>query len=206
MQWDAVQLDAKAKGHLIFGIDQAQTAVLTQPGPWGSAYDGYCIGLSASWISLAYQGKDFPTAGDACDNPPWQATEAQNLSDALKGVEWTNWWKVAMTPFQCTLSDGLRATRHTKPTADFLWSIMSQAYGCYGVYLQGSGGAHAIALRHGRDNRYHLFDPNYFHIAVKGKDTFKAYVGSYLTMSGYDKQFEMKTGVVGVRPPINVAH
>jgi hypothetical protein len=48
MQWDAVQLDAKAKGHLIFGIDQAQTAVLTQPGPWGSAYDGYCIGLSAS--------------------------------------------------------------------------------------------------------------------------------------------------------------
>jgi hypothetical protein len=179
MNWDAIQLDAKAKGYLIFGIDQAQTPVLTQPGPWGSAYDGYCIGLSASWVSLAYQGKDFPVASDACDNPPWQATEAQNLSDAL------------------------RAVRHTKPTADFLWSIMSQAYGCYGVYLQGSGGAHAIALRHGRDNRYHLFDPNYFHIAIKGKDTFKAYVDSYLAKSGYDKQFEKKTGVVGIRPPIN---
>src|ERR1700742_2212703 len=79
----------------------------------------------------------FPTAGDACDNPPWQATEAQNLSDALKGVEWTNWWKGAMTPFQCTLSDGLRATRHAKPTADLLWSIMSQAYGCYGSLSPG---------------------------------------------------------------------
>jgi hypothetical protein len=75
-----------------------------------------------------------------------------------------------------------------------------------GVYLQGSDGAHAIALRHGRDNRYHLFDPNYFHIAIKGKDTFKAYVDSYLTMSGYDKEFEKKTGVVGVKPPINVGH
>ena len=158
MKWDAIQLDAKAKGYLIFGIDQAQTAVLTQPGPWGSAFDGYCIGLAASWISLAYMGKDFPTASDACDNPPWQATQAQNLSDAINRVDWTDGWKAATSPFQCTLSDGLRAVRNARPTADFLWSIMSQAYGCYGVTLRGSGGAHAIALRHGRDGRYHLFE------------------------------------------------
>src|SRR6185436_14346994 len=133
MNWDAIQNDAKAKGVLIFAIDQAQTAVLTQPGPWGSAFDGYCIGLAASWISLAYQGKDFPVVSDACDNPPWQATQAQNLSDAINRVEWTDGWKAAVTPFQCTLSDGLRAIHNTKPTANFLWSIMSQAYGCYGV-------------------------------------------------------------------------
>ena len=40
MNWDAIQNDAKAKGHLVFAVDQAQTAVLTQPGPWGSAFDG----------------------------------------------------------------------------------------------------------------------------------------------------------------------
>ena len=53
MNWDAVQLAAKAKGILVFAMDQAQTAVMTQVGPWGSAYDGYCIGLCASWISLS---------------------------------------------------------------------------------------------------------------------------------------------------------
>lgn len=203
MRWDAIQLDAKTKGHLIFGIDQGQTAVLTQPGPWGSAFDGYCIGLAASWISLQYQGKDFPVASDACDNPPWQATQAQNLSDAINRVEWTDGWKAAIIPFQCTLSDGLRAVHNRKPTADFLWAIMSQAYGCYGVSLRGSSGAHAIALRHGRDNRYHLFDSNYFHIAIKGVDTFKAYVDSYLRRAGYDKRYDAKTGVVGIKPPIN---
>jgi hypothetical protein len=202
MRWDAIQLDAKTKGHLIFGIDQGQTAVLTQPGPWGSAFDGYCIGLAASWISLQYQGKDFPVASDACDNPPWQATQAQNLSDAINRVEWTDGWKAAIIPFQCTLSDGLRAVHNRKPTADFLWSIMSQAYGCYGVSLRGSSGAHAIALRHGRDNRYHLFDSNYFHIAIKGVDTFKSYVDSYLRRAGYDKRYDAKTGVVGIKPPI----
>lgn len=203
MQWDSIQTDAKAKGVLIFGIDQSQTAVLTQPGPWGSAFDGYCIGLAASWISLAYQGKDFPVVNDCCDNPPWQASQAQNLSDAIKRVEWTDGWKAATSPFQCTPSDGLRAMRNKQPTADFLWSIMSQAYGCYGVSLRGSGGAHAIALRHGRDNRYHLFDSNYFHVAMKGVDTFKNFVDWYLKRAGYDKQFESKTGVVGIKPPIN---
>jgi hypothetical protein len=80
---------------------------------------------------------------------------------------------------------------------------MSQAYGCYGVSLRGSSGAHAIALRHGRDNRYHLFDSNYFHIAIKGVDTFKSYVDSYLRRAGYDKRYDAKTGVVGIKPPIN---
>ena len=104
-------------------------------------------------------------------------------------------------PLHCSLSDGLRASRATKPTADFLWSIMAQAYGCYGVYLSGAGGAHAVA-RHGRDNRYHLFDPNYFHIALKDKATLKSYVTWYLSQSTYDTLYLKRTGVVGIRPPI----
>jgi len=79
---------------------------------------------------------------------------------------------------------------------------MAQAYGCYGVYLSGPGGAHAIALRHGRDNRYHLFDPNYFHVVLKDKATFKTYVAWYLSQSNYDTQYTNKTGVVGIRPPM----
>ena len=71
---------------------------------------------------------------------------AEPVRTRSKSADWSGWWKVAVTPFNCSLSDGLRASRTTKPTADFLWSIMAQAYGCYGVYLSGPGGAHAIAL------------------------------------------------------------
>ena len=46
------------------------------PGPWGSAFDGYCIGLCAQWTAMQYQGTHFPVAGDkTCDNPPWQSTQ-----------------------------------------------------------------------------------------------------------------------------------
>lgn len=203
MIWDSVQNDAKAKGHLVFAMDQAQTPVLTQPGPWGSAFDGYCIGLAASWAALQYQGTSFPVAADkTCDNPPWQATQAQNLSDAINRVDWTDGWKAAVDPFHCRLSNGLRASRATKPTAEFLWSIMSLAYGCYGVSLRGNNGAHAIALRHAQNNTYHLFDSNYFHIVLADPATFKSYVNAYLRAAGYDTRYATLTGVVGIKPPI----
>jgi hypothetical protein len=205
MNWDAVQLAAKAKGILVFAIDQAQTAVMTQLGPWGSAYDGYCIGLCASWISLAYQDKDFPFDGaKVCDNPPWQSTEAQNLSDAAKVASWTDWWKAATGPFQCRLSDGILAVREHKPTASFLYAVATQAYGCYGIYLKGDGAAHAIVLRHTRDNRLHIFDPNYFHVSGPIGDG-KSMLRWWLEKSGYDTRYKTRTGVVGIRPPVNGA-
>jgi hypothetical protein len=206
MKWDSVQLAAKSKGHLVFAMDQAQTAVLTQPGPWGSAFDGYCIGLAASWVSLKYQGKNFPIDGaQVCDNPPWQATQAQNLSDALKRPDWTDWWKVATEPFQCRLSDGLRGIRAYKPTASFLYAMAAHAYGCYGVYLSGEDGAHAIALRHTRSNRLHIFDPNYFEISAPMGDPAKALLRWFLDQTGYGKEYAKRTGVVGIKPPVNGA-
>jgi hypothetical protein len=105
-----------------------------------------------------------------------------------------------VVPFQCTLSGGLRAEQSTKPSFDFLWSTMSQSYGCYGVSLMGRKGIHAIALRH-EAGRFQLFDANYFHIAVKGKEAFGDYVDSYFKSAKYDQLFE-KTGIVGIRPPI----
>jgi hypothetical protein len=60
MKWDAIQLDAKRRA-IYLRHQSGSTAVLTQPGPWGVRSTGI-IGLAASWISLAYMGKDFPTA------------------------------------------------------------------------------------------------------------------------------------------------
>jgi hypothetical protein len=39
---------------------------------------------------------------------------------------------------------------------------------------------------------------------IAGKDPFTSYVATYLTKTGYAKKFDAKTGVVGIKPPINV--
>lgn len=202
MNWSAIQLDAKTKGHLIFAINQGQTAVMTQPGPWGSSFDGYCMGLAANWVSLGLQGKNFPIASDlTCENPPWQSTQAQNLSDAVKRVDWADGWKAAMGPFGCVPS-GLKAHRDSQATADFLWSIMQQQRGCYGVTLRGTAGAHAIALRHSRDGRCHLFDSNYFHASFADSAAFKTYFDGFMAASKYKDTVGGSTGIVHINPPM----
>ena len=203
MNWDNLQLTAKTNGQLVFAMDQAQTPAMTQPGPWGSSTDGYCIGLAATWIAWAYAGKSFPVDGNkVCDNPPWQSTMGQTLSDAVARTDWTDGWKAATGAFQMTLSDGLRAFRTGKPTAVFLYSIVVMAYGCYGITLRRNGGAHAIALRHGRDNRMHLFDANYGHFAVRDHTQLRPFLTWYLDKSGYGNRYQESTGIVGVKPPI----
>ena len=80
---------------------------------------------------------------------------------------------------------------------------MTKAYGCYGVTVTGTGGSHAVALRHGRDNRMHFFDANYGHFVVSDHTKLKAFMDWYWAASGYANNFlESTVAVVGVRPPI----
>ncbi len=202
MQWDAIQLGAKAKGVLVYAIDQAQTPPMTQPGPWGATHEGYCAGLAANWISLAYQGKDFPFASQVCDNPPWQATMAQTIDENAGFTDWVNEWKVVTQPFACTVST-LRAERPHTPSAAFICQVVFNAYGCYGVTMRRPGGGHTVVMRNGRDGRLHLFDPNYFHVAVKGPDAFQDFVSWWLQQTGYGTRYTERTGVIGIKPPIN---
>lgn len=203
MDWNDLQKEAKTKGTLVFAMNQAQTPVTTQPGPWGTSFDGFCIGLAAQWMLYCYQKKSFPVdANMVCENPPWQSTLSQTLSDKSGATNWVQFWTAAIEPFQMTLSDGLRATRNTAPTASFLHSIVTQAYGCYGVTLEREGGAHAIALRHGTDNRMHLFDANKGHFSVRDHTVLKPFLAWYLKKSGYETKYDKATRIVGVRPPI----
>lgn len=204
MDWKPIQKTAKANGNLVFAMRQNQTPAMTQPGPWGTSTDGYCIGLAAAWISYCYAGKTFPVdANKVCDYPPWQSTWGQTLSDRTKTVNWLDYWTSAISPFQMRLSDGLRARRETMLTGSFVHSIVTKAYGCYGVTVTGSGGSHAVALRHGRDNRMHFFDANYGHFVVSDHTKLKAFMNWYWKASAYDASFlESTCAIVGVRPPI----
>jgi hypothetical protein len=209
MRWNAVQQDARRHRYLIFAMDQGQTDVLKVPGPWGSITpEGYCLGLVAKWVSLQYNGENFLIDPDTpvCATPPWDSTIAQTVSNDLYAksgrAHWRDQLRAAVGVFHCRLSPGLHAARGTGATAAFLWSVMSKAYGCYGVVIGGVDGAHAIALRHGRDNRYHLFDPNHFHIRMPDKESFLEYTDRYLGMAGYDSAYGMDTIVMGIQPPI----
>lgn len=204
MDWVPLQTAAKAKGQLVFAMRQSQTPAMTQPGPWGTSTDGYCIGLAAAWISFCYAGKTFPVDGSkVCDNPPWQSTWAQTLSDGTAATKWLDYWKSAISPFKMRLSDGLRARRDTMLTGAFIHSIVTQAYGCYGVTVTGTGGSHAVALRHGRDNRMHFFDANFGHFAVSDHTKLKSFLDGYWRDSGYANNFlESTVATIGVRPPI----
>ncbi len=212
MKWDDIQLEAKRRKCLIYAVDQAQSPPMTQPGPWGPMEGGYCAGLAANWIALAYDGKDFPYASEVCDYPPWQATRAQNI---YADADWTTWlqeWKVLAGDFQCTV--GHHAALSAPPTAEFICSVVYRSYGCYGIsFSRGpeppshpDAGGHCVAIRNGRDGRLHLFDPNYFHVAMHGPEHFKHFVKWWLKDTGYHKRYRLLTGVAGIRPPINHSH
>jgi len=205
MQWDDIQKAAKAKGILVYAIDQTQTPARTQPGPWGHVWEGYCAGLAACWIAWAYQGKDFPYKDQVCDNPPYQATMAQTVDEDAGFHGWVNEWKVLLSPFSCTTS-ALQAERPHAPSAAFICQVLLRAYGCYGVSLRRPGGGHTVSICNGRDGRLHLFDPNYFHVAVKDPCVFQDFVDWWLDQTGYRTRYTEMTGVVGIRPPINHTH
>ena len=167
--------------------------------------NGYCIGLAANWIALAYQGQDFPADNMECDNPPWQATMAQTIDVDTPFTDWVDEWNHVLAPFSCAPT-GIKAKRDHLPSAAFICQVVFRAYGCYGITMRRPGGGHAVAMRNGRDGRLHLFDGNYFHVAMKGPDKFQAFVSWWLQQTGYGQRYTVFTGVVGIKPPVNHTH
>jgi catechol 2,3-dioxygenase-like lactoylglutathione lyase family enzyme len=147
-----------------------------------------------------------------CENPPWQATRAQCVDAGSHWLGWTNEWKVLAADFQCTV--GHHVAFEGAPTADFICSFVFRSYGCYGLSFRRGpepphhpkAGGHCVAMRNGRDGRLHLFDPNYFHVAIRDPDHFRHFVKWWLRDTGYHKRYRVLTGVAGIRPPINHSH
>jgi hypothetical protein len=205
MNWDSTQLAAKAKGQLIFAMDQAQLPIGKVPIISNLTEQGFCLGLSVSWIAKQYDGDDFWHSSQVCEWPPIKAILYQELAGLGPSTAWTDFWKTGGVLEQLTLSPGLRSWRNTKPTSSHIYSVVTKSYGCYGITLEGSGGAHAVAIRHNPDNRMQFFDPNYGHFAVKNHTVLKDFLRWFLKDTGYYGLFETGHGVVGIRPPIGSA-
>jgi hypothetical protein len=202
MDWTPLQLDAKAKGTLVFAMRQGQLPIGKIPIVSSLTTGGFCLGLSISWIAAQYDGDNFSHSGQVCDWPPIKAALYQVLAGWSDEAEWTDRWKDGGALEQLTLSSGLRGWRFTRPSASFIYSIVTKAYGCYGVTLWGPWGVHAVALRHAPDNRMHFFDPNYGHFVVKDHTKLKDFLGWFFSKSDYRKGFADGHAIIGIKPPI----
>jgi hypothetical protein len=135
---------------------------------------------------------------------------AQNVDANTFDGNWLDEWKALAAVFQCNV--GLHVAQAHAPSAAFLCHHVFRAYGCYGISLRRHAegdlpaGGHMVAMRNGRDGRLHLFDPNYFHVAMKDPKLFQHFVGWWLEKTGYDKRYTVLTGVAGIRPHINHTH
>jgi hypothetical protein len=205
--WNAIQEAARKRGVLVYAIDLSQIASQPDPEPLDNVDpidpSGYRFGLAAKWISLAYQGKDFPFSGQVCQISPREANVAKTTK--VIAADWISYWKAVTKVFSGTVS-GLKGEHAHAPSAAFICQVVFRAYGCYGVTLEGPNVTHSVAMCNGRDGRLHLFDANYFHMAIKNPDAFQSFVSWWLEKTGYRNQFTQRTGVVGIRPPINHKH
>ena len=133
MQWSKLQRTAKSAGHLIYAMDQWQTAPLSLPGPWGDLRGGYCLGLSVRWISLQYAELDFPHTSQEATGFDLRAVFDQNfvqdqyaagrlgLIDAM--------FKALLSRYQLVLSSSLRGRFPGMPFGEEILSVCARSCG-----------------------------------------------------------------------------
>lgn len=85
MSKTTVQQWARDNGLLVYGFSQAESPVVTEPGPWGGGdtSSGYCAGLALKWLQLRSRGRDFhfdPKTLTARKIGHWEAIKLHNIA------------------------------------------------------------------------------------------------------------------------------
>lgn len=203
MEWDDdVQGIADKSGFLVYAMSQGQTAVVTQPGPWGSAYSGYCNGCAVIWMALRYAGEDFAYDPKSCEclMPDWRTTRLQNIYDAEDG-EWPDKLTVVLSRHGLSVNRGRLTIQNGVATGTMLMNAGLAAKGCYYVSLRRPGGGHAVAMQNMGPSGWRFFDANFgcFHVRKSGE--FWEFMDWYLEATGYDETYTEMTRIVGINPP-----
>ena len=209
MTWDNVQTTAKVQNQLVFAMDQAQQTLPIAPPArdTSNAVGGYCMGLSIHWMERIYAGKNLPfnTLTQTYEDIDWTAMSVYEAYLKMPPEVQTQRWHGAASVLRMTANRGLRGQRWLQPAdGKFLCETVGRAWGCYGITLAAKGAAanHAIAVRHARDNTFHLFDANYGHFAVKWIGKFSDFFNWYMQQTGYATAFADGCFVIGINPPM----
>jgi len=189
----SIESDARRHGELEYSFDQANSVVMTQPGPWGTAYSGYCAGLAMKWISLRLTGSDYPfdpKTRELGDLPHWHATRDQTVYEDQD-------YDTALGPYG--LKSGTAAHRVGGPDAGWLRQIAEKAPGPYLIRLRREGGGHAVAMQNDAAKKvYRFFDANNGHFVLKDANRFQVWLNDFLVRSNYRMQYSKETFVFPV--------
>lgn len=206
MIWNEIQTKLKKQGLLRFAMNQSQTDVMTQPGPWGAVKkaNGYCAGLAMHWIAKRYADRDFKYDKSTLelDTPSWKATKAQNeMLDNWTGSSITS-ISVPLSTYGLTLNMGQVTVVERAITGRDLADIGLANEGCHYIYLAGtSGGAHAVAMQREKGHDWRYFDANYGEFKIPDRDRFVEIMDWFLAESKYATTYAMRTRTAGINPP-----
>jgi hypothetical protein len=213
MIFNDLQLQAKRNGELEYAMEQAQTDMTQQQGPWGDSHKGFCAGLAFRWTWLRYGDADYqydPQTREM-DTPDWQATRDQMVyGDALKASgNWRAAYNAALQPYNMSVNNG-QVTERTgsKPSGALL---LQAAYGggpgCYIITIHREMGpprgsvSHAVAMQYEGPKRFRFFDANFGEFVLRSADHFVKFMDWFIQESNYGLIFTTATRVVGVNPP-----
>ena len=202
MIWDSVQTAAKQRHVLVFAMDQSQTAVMTQPGPWGNAYSGFCAGLAMHWIALRYAKRDFAYDKKTREltAPDWRTTRNQN--QYWNGGDYDKVrLALPLANYGLFVNMGLVGRVERVMTGWDLREVGTAADGCYYISLKSAGEGHAIAMQRSTGHDWRLFDANYGEFKLRGRNEFEAFVDWYMAATGYKDNFTAATQIIGINPP-----
>ena len=206
MLWDDIQKGARQVGCLVFAMDQGQTVVTTQPGPWGNAYSGYCNGLAVHWIALRYGGTDFrfdPKTLEV-DMPDWRTTRNQNVYEDTPG-DFPDRLAPEFAQYGMTLNKGRVTSRKETASGGILRRASAAAEGCYYISIRGSAGGHALAMQNTGGGGWRFFDSNKGEFIFTSNDLFESFIDGYMDATDYDTRLGDLVNIVGVNPPPYVA-
>lgn len=214
MAMNQLQAEADKNGSLVYALEQAKTAPLAVgptgkgvPGPWGPIQAGYCAGLAVRWIALRYALYDyeFNRATKICAAPDWQTTRDQNIvldewQDTSKPLPMR--FKAAFAKYSLNLNQGATIDFPIAMNGVVLRRIGQTEKGCHCIYIEGTGGGHAVAMQNeGSTGAWRFFDANFGHFRLPTAPAFESFIDWFMAKSGYSQSFANRISTVHVSPP-----
>lgn len=188
--WGEIQLDALARGELVYAMDEG----------WVTLSEG--IGYALSWIGLRAWDRDYtfsmreePVAGPVADGSSAEMARDQAIcrsagDSVLRRVE------AVLRQHGVALNDR-RYMLTTQPISGrLILARISYGDGLYYFEMRGNGGVHALAVQREGDV-YHLFDCHYGHFRVEGLRNFAGLLERFMREADYGRVYDKGTTVAG---------